>query len=88
MELKSEYLNGNTTVKIYNDGTKIRTHVGTSLPELAVTISAAKKKKYGIVLGNVVGSNIFNSLCVIGIPTVLGSFYGKEYNKLFLNRIN
>lgn len=53
--------------------------LGTSLPELAVTISAAKKKKYGIVLGNVVGSNIFNSLCVIGIPTVLGSFYGKEY---------
>lgn len=53
--------------------------LGTSLPELAVTVSAAKKKKYGIVLGNVIGSNIFNLLCVIGIPTVIGYFYGKEY---------
>jgi len=53
--------------------------LGTSLPELAVTISAAKKKKYGIVLGNVVGSNIFNSLCVLGIPTVLGYYTGHLY---------
>lgn len=53
--------------------------LGTSLPELAVTISAAKKKKYGIVLGNVVGSNIFNMLCVIGIPTVVGYYSGHLY---------
>lgn len=53
--------------------------LGTSLPELAVTISAAKKKKYGIVLGNVIGSNIFNSLCVLGIPTVIGYFSEKYY---------
>lgn len=53
--------------------------LGTSLPELAVTISAAKKKKYGIVLGSVIGSNIFNLLCVIGIPTVIGDFSGKIY---------
>lgn len=53
--------------------------LGTSLPELAVTISAAKKKKYGIVLGNVVGSNIFNSLCVLGIPTVVGYYFGHFY---------
>jgi cation:H+ antiporter len=53
--------------------------LGTSLPELAVTISAAKKKKYGIVLGNVIGSNIFNLLCVIGIPTVIGYLSGKYY---------
>ena len=53
--------------------------LGTSLPELAVTISAAKKKKYGIVLGNVIGSNIFNSLCVLGIPTVIGYYTGHLY---------
>lgn len=53
--------------------------LGTSLPELAVTISAAKKKKYAIVLGNVVGSNIFNALCVLGIPTVVGHYTGHFY---------
>lgn len=53
--------------------------LGTSLPELAVTISAAKRKKFAIVLGNVVGSNIFNSLCVLGIPTVLGYFTNNPY---------
>ena len=53
--------------------------LGTSLPELAVTISAAKKKKFALVLGNVVGSNIFNSLCVLGIPTVVGYFSNHFY---------
>jgi len=53
--------------------------LGTSLPELAVTISAAKKKKFGIVLGNVIGSNVFNLLCVLGIPVVIGNFFGHIY---------
>lgn len=41
---------------------------GTSLPELVVSISAAKKGAFEIALGNVFGSNIFNSLVVIGLP--------------------
>lgn len=41
---------------------------GTSLPELVVSISAAKKGSFEIALGNVFGSNIFNSLMVIGLP--------------------
>lgn len=41
--------------------------IGTSLPELAVSISAALKKEHDIVIGNVIGSNMFNSLAVIGI---------------------
>ncbi len=41
---------------------------GTSLPELVVSISAAKKGNFEIALGNVFGSNIFNSLMVIGLP--------------------
>lgn len=53
--------------------------LGTSLPELAVTISAVKKGKYTIVLGNIIGSNIFNSLCVLGIPVVVGALAGHEY---------
>ena len=43
--------------------------VGTSLPELAVTVSAALKKEHDIIVGNVIGSNMFNSLAVIGIAS-------------------
>ena len=42
--------------------------IGTSLPELIVTINAAIKGKAEIAIGNVVGSNIFNTFVVIGIP--------------------
>ncbi|MFZ0564599.1 MAG: calcium/sodium antiporter [Chlamydiales bacterium] len=41
--------------------------IGTSLPELATTIMAISKKEYDIIVGNVVGSNIFNILGVMGI---------------------
>jgi len=41
--------------------------VGTSLPELAVTIVSAYKGEAGLALGNIVGSNIYNLLAVIGI---------------------
>lgn len=41
--------------------------VGTSLPELAVAVSGALKRECDLVLGNVLGSNIFNLLGVIGI---------------------
>lgn len=40
--------------------------IGTSLPELAATIVAVLKKSSGIILGNIIGSNIFNVLFVIG----------------------
>ncbi len=46
--------------------------IGTSLPELVVSAGAAIKKKYEISLGNVFGSNIFNVLVVIGIPSMIG----------------
>ncbi len=41
--------------------------VGTSLPELASSIVAARKKEHDIALGNVLGSNLFNTLAVVGI---------------------
>jgi len=44
--------------------------VGTSLPELVVSVGAARKGKFEIALGNVFGSNIFNILMVIGIPAL------------------
>ena len=41
--------------------------MGTSLPELFVTIMALSKKEIGISLGNIIGSNIFNILFVLGV---------------------
>ncbi|WP_226643662.1 calcium/sodium antiporter [Microbulbifer variabilis] len=41
--------------------------LGTSLPELAATIIAARKGEHDIAIGNVVGSNMFNLLAVVGI---------------------
>ena len=42
--------------------------LGTSLPELAVTLSAVKSGNPEMVIGNVLGSNIFNAYAVMGIP--------------------
>ncbi len=46
---------------------------GTSLPEVAVSITAASKGKPGIAVGNVLGSNIFNTYAVMAIPSFFGS---------------
>ena len=45
--------------------------VGTSLPELASSIVAARKGEHDIALGNVLGSNLFNTLAVVGIAGVI-----------------
>lgn len=45
--------------------------LGTSLPELAVSLSAAKRGNAGIAVGNVVGSNIFNTYIVIGVSAFI-----------------
>ncbi len=44
---------------------------GTSLPELVTSVTAAKKGNAGIAIGNIVGSNIFNILFVIGITALI-----------------
>lgn len=48
--------------------------LGTSLPELAAAIAGARKGEPEMVMGNVIGSNLFNSLAVIGLPAVLVDF--------------
>ncbi|PID65391.1 MAG: calcium/sodium antiporter [Gammaproteobacteria bacterium] len=45
--------------------------VGTSLPELASSMAAAKKGESDIVLGNIIGSSLFNALAVVGIAGVI-----------------
>lgn len=45
--------------------------IGTSLPELAASVMAAKKGEHDIAIGNVVGSNMFNILAVVGIAGVI-----------------
>ena len=48
--------------------------LGTSLPELAASIASLKKGKPDLAIGNVIGSNLFNSLAVIGLPALLVDF--------------
>lgn len=57
---------------------------GTSLPEVATSIIATLKKKFGLSIGNVIGSDIFNTFGIIGVSSVIapitlqakGSFLG------------
>ncbi len=51
---------------------------GTSLPELVTAIIAAKKKKSDIVIGNVIGSNIFNIFLVLATSAVISPIKFKE----------
>jgi cation:H+ antiporter len=46
--------------------------IGTSLPELATTMAAALKREGGVALGNVLGSNLFNLLAIIGVAAMVG----------------
>ena len=48
--------------------------IGTSLPELTMTIRSAKKHEFDIALGNIIGTNIFNICIVLGLPvTIFGN---------------
>jgi len=46
--------------------------VGTSLPELASTLVAMRRKEHDIALGNIIGSNLFNTLAVVGLAAAIG----------------
>tara|TARA_Y100000310_G_scaffold344857_1_gene460053 strand:- start:8085 stop:9023 length:939 start_codon:yes stop_codon:yes gene_type:complete len=63
--------------QIVNIGTEIiavsAVALGTSLPELAVSIDVIRKGKPEIAVGNVLGSNIFNATFVMGIPALFGN---------------
>jgi cation:H+ antiporter len=46
--------------------------IGTSLPELATTVMAALRRQADVALGNVIGSNMFNLLAIIGVASFIG----------------
>lgn len=52
--------------------------VGTSLPELAVSVRTAAQKKYEISVGNIIGSCIFNILPILGITGLIGTLHLDE----------
>ncbi|GLB50022.1 calcium/sodium antiporter [Neptunitalea lumnitzerae] len=55
--------------------------IGTSIPELAASVTAVLKKEKAISLGNLLGSNIFNILAVLGITSTITPIQvGKEFN--------
>lgn len=77
------YLGGVFTVRsvirlagLFGTGTEIvaitAVALGTSLPELSVTIAAARKHKAEIALGIVLGSNVFNTFAIMGVSSLFG----------------
>ncbi len=57
--------------------------IGTSLPELFVSVRAAMKGKPEIAIGNIFGSNIFNTFVVVGLPGMFVSL-PLDHNALYL----
>ena len=51
---------------------------GTSLPELVVAVSAVRRGNHEMALGNVIGSNIFNTFVVLGVAALLAPFVGLQ----------
>ncbi len=61
--------------------------VGTSLPELVTSIVAARKHENGLAMGNVVGSNLFNIMFILGTTAVINPVsvsYELSFNLIFL----
>ena len=50
--------------------------VGTSLPELASAVISARRGEHDMVLGNIIGSNLFNTLAVVGLAGAISPFKG------------
>lgn len=56
--------------------------VGTSLPELASSIAAARKGEDDLAFGNIIGSNLFNTLAVVGIAATIAPMHSFEASVL------
>lgn len=68
--------------------------IGTSLPELMLTVTSAKKGEFDMTIGNIIGTNIFNICIVLGLPVaiygdlVLNSFSLIDILVVFLSSFN
>ena len=51
--------------------TMIAIVIGTSLPELVMTVTSARKGEFDMAVGNIIGTNIFNICVVLGLPVVI-----------------
>ena len=61
--------------------------IGTSLPELASSIESARKKRFDFIIGNILGSNIFNIAIVVSIVGILdNNLPGKSLSITHINR--
>ncbi len=55
--------------------------IGTSLPELTMTVGASRKGEFDLAVGNIIGTNIFNICIVLGLPTLIyGGFTSVAFN--------
>ena len=77
--------NAKELANVMNVSTKLITMtvvvIGTSLPEMTMTVVAAKKGEFDIALGNIIGTNIFNIGVVLGLPLlVYGGFSSNSFN--------
>ena len=55
--------------------------IGTSLPELTITVISAKKGEFDMAIGNIIGTNIFNICIVLGLPvSIFGSISSAAFN--------
>ncbi len=77
--------NAKVLAEILNVSTKVITMtvvvIGTSLPEMTMTVVAAKKGEFDIALGNIIGTNIFNIGVVLGLPLLIfGGFSSTNFN--------
>ncbi len=79
--------NAQVLAKMANVSTKLITMtvvvIGTSLPEMTMTVIAAKKNEFDIALGNIIGTNIFNIGIVLGLPLLIfGGFPAVSFNMI------
>ena len=55
--------------------------IGTSLPELTMTVGASRKGEFDLAVGHIIGTNIFNICIVLGLPTLIfGDFTSTAFN--------
>lgn len=57
---------------------------GTSLPELASAVASARRGQHEFVLGNIIGSNLFNTLAVVGLSSLISP--ARDFSKYILTR--